>query len=783
MPNIMISDLAPVTLPIDPDNSFFEVQTIEAGIKVSRKITADEMGIGGSVMSVNSGVNITVDNTDPLNPIVNLNAAITGGVSVNGVTLDDAGVATNFLDETGNYSAPAGGIGGSIADNQIAIGNGVDAIDGSADFTWDGSNLTLANATSMLIRDGAFLRMADPTDTSFLTLIVDAANDIVLTGAGSTVNFRIPELEIRLEDSTFSNWLSMVHTDPFAVFSQVNTQGLKFDDLPLYLEERAAANADELTYGQLWVNSATGNLNFTDELGADTDLIAAAFDPTADIDFTGACTFTNAAGDLRLGVSTSLFFRNNADTSDVFIQNLGPTFQFGIAGADFGSGIFEIGSSWLKLQVNRSIFFDEKAAQGTPVAGDGEFWVRSDSPNVPMFTDDAGTDFVLNASGGAVTQLEDGAANPATVAEGLGITAIRSVGNTDGEGREVEWQNQNGTTRASLGTEFFTDFIMRNHLVGGSLIFRVGTGGGSRIRAHMDGDAAAGGFSAYAGTSAVPRLQTLNHGVEVGNGTLFLVEQAAPEADIASQGQLWVDSSDDALHYITEAGVDFDLTAGGAVSSVFTRTGAVVGVASDYATVGVTVNDSVRIDFGTGNDFQMQFDGSNMSFVGPGGGSIALFSGIDQLRTTGALAINEAAAPDGNVAGIGQWWVRSAAPCRPMFTDDTDVDQEMDPSRSDLNTQNGNYTLLMTDKGKTIYKASGGAGETITIPANASVPFQIGTWVAFDNDGGGALTIAITSDTLTGTDAFTGSRTLGTNARALIQKIGATEWRYQATDI
>lgn len=179
----------------------------------------------------------------------------------------------------------------------------------------------------------------------------------------------------------------------------------------------------------------------------------------------------------------------------------------------------------------------------------------------------------------------------------------------------------------------------------------------------------------------------------------------------------------------------------------------------------------------------MQFDGSNMSFVGPGGGSIALFSGIDQLRTTGALAINEAAAPDGNVAGIGQWWVRSAAPCRPMFTDDTDVDQEMDPSRSDLNTQNGNYTLLMTDKGKTIYKASGGAGETITIPANASVPFQIGTWVAFDNDGGGALTIAITSDTLTGTDAFTGSRTLGTNARALIQKIGATEWRYQATDI
>jgi hypothetical protein len=118
-----------------------------------------------------------------------------------------------------------------------------------------------------------------------------------------------------------------------------------------------------------------------------------------------------------------------------------------------------------------------------------------------------------------------------------------------------------------------------------------------------------------------------------------------------------------------------------------------------------------------------------------------------------------------------------------MYTDDTDVDQEMDPSRSDLNTQNGNYTFLMTDKGKTIYKASGGAGETYTIPASGAVAYQIGTWIAIDNDGGGNLSIAITTDTLVGTDGATGTRTLGDNHRALIQKIGATRWRYQATDL
>ncbi len=60
---------------------------------------------GGQVNSVVSGTNITIDASDPVNPIANLDAAITG-VSVNGVTLDATGAATNFLNETGAYSVP-----------------------------------------------------------------------------------------------------------------------------------------------------------------------------------------------------------------------------------------------------------------------------------------------------------------------------------------------------------------------------------------------------------------------------------------------------------------------------------------------------------------------------------------------------------------------------------------------------------------------------------------------------------------------------------------------------
>ncbi|UCE39330.1 MAG: hypothetical protein JSW00_08955 [Thermoplasmata archaeon] len=100
-----------------------------------------------------------------------------------------------------------------------------------------------------------------------------------------------------------------------------------------------------------------------------------------------------------------------------------------------------------------------------------------------------------------------------------------------------------------------------------------------------------------------------------------------------------------------------------------------------------------------------------------------------------------------------------------------------------INTQNGNYTLVLADAGKIIRKASGGAGETITIPANASVAFPTGTIIEIQNDGGGDLSIAITSDTLeqwaTGS---TGTRTLSDNNKAVIEKVSSTAWKYGSTD-
>ena len=102
---------------------------------------------------------------------------------------------------------------------------------------------------------------------------------------------------------------------------------------------------------------------------------------------------------------------------------------------------------------------------------------------------------------------------------------------------------------------------------------------------------------------------------------------------------------------------------------------------------------------------------------------------------------------------------------------------------SNINEQNVSYTLVLGDAGQTIYKASGGAGETITIPANASVAFPIGTYVEIVNAGGGDLSIAITSDTLEGTDGSQGTRTLPDNDIAVIHKVASTTWRYSASGV
>jgi hypothetical protein len=86
----------------------------------------------------------------------------------------------------------------------------------------------------------------------------------------------------------------------------------------------------------------------------------------------------------------------------------------------------------------------------------------------------------------------------------------------------------------------------------------------------------------------------------------------------------------------------------------------------------------------------------------------------------------------------------------------------------------GAYTIVAADAGEHIYST---ATRTVTIPANASVAFPIGTAITFIAATGTTVTIAITTDTLLlAGPGTTGSRTLAPFGMATAIKITSTSW-------
>jgi hypothetical protein len=82
-------------------------------------------------------------------------------------------------------------------------------------------------------------------------------------------------------------------------------------------------------------------------------------------------------------------------------------------------------------------------------------------------------------------------------------------------------------------------------------------------------------------------------------------------------------------------------------------------------------------------------------------------------------------------------------------------------------------TLSLNDSGRMVQNTTGGW----IIPANAAVPFPIGTTCVLYNNSGNSQSVTITSDTLrqAGT-ANTGTRTISQRGFATLVKVAATEW-------
>jgi hypothetical protein len=107
-------------------------------------------------------------------------------------------------------------------------------------------------------------------------------------------------------------------------------------------------------------------------------------------------------------------------------------------------------------------------------------------------------------------------------------------------------------------------------------------------------------------------------------------------------------------------------------------------------------------------------------------------------------------------------------------------------SQSIVNAQSGAYTTVWADQYKIILHPSADTtARTFTIDSNANVPYPLGTVLTIINqDSGGVITIALTSDTIRLAGAgTTGDRTLAANGIARATKVTATEWIIEGTGL
>jgi len=676
MSNFTISDMAPITLPLDPATTFFESQAVEGGLQVSRKVSASDLGIGGSVISVNSGVNINVDNTDPLNPIVNMPVAI-AGLSVNGVTLNDGGAATAFLNETGVYSVPSGS--GQVDSVVGGLNIDVDATDpinpivnmpaAITGMTVNGVVLNTGGlATDYLNETGAY---NSPTNGVVLTSGGVATNYLDETGA-----YSVPPSGGGQVDSVIGGTnISVNAGDPVnptinldAAITGVSVDGVTLttagaatnylDETGAYSVPPAGAVPDPLIIGSINLTSSlsvaslgTPYLNVPINIGANligtqgmTQFARQNIQTKPSAFSYNSTLFVNINGAGTSGSDTIIGGLNSANIEIEF--GVAVRLQHGASSLNVMETI--TGGIWLP---QGSMYMTEKAAAAGDITARGQFWVRNDAPNTPMFTTDTGVDIDLSASGGIV-------ATP-----------------TPASGEVAVWDST-GATLAGQPHLFYTGTTLRinNGLGGACLDLRDGNSTGSAA-----------------------------------NVSLNFTDQ---------------------------------------VGTVLSTVGDVLGI------------------------LLLSNPNGQVSLVAGSGGTEKVT--MDAL----SIQLEESAAPGVNNAGYGQYWVRSASPCRPEFRDDTDVNQLLDPSISEIISVVASRVGILTDKGKTVGFTGGTAAQTMTIPANGSVPYQIGTFLAWDNSGSVSISIAITTDTLIfADDNSTGTRTLAAGGHAVAQKVGATTWK------
>jgi len=447
---------------------------------------------------------------------------------------------------------------------------------------------------------------------------------------------------------------------------------------------------------------------------------------------------------------------------------------------DGGYLIFDLHTNLrgMKLDNSASLFFQEQAVAELDEATYGQVWVRDDTPNILMFTDDTGVDFVIGGSGtSTIDQYNYQFSTTLTMVDpGAGFLRLNNADPTLATQISISELTSEGV---DIGVDIFANLNV-----------------GATIKIVDANDLTV--YLMYTISSFFDDAGFQVEGIVHQYGTTIPADTANVLVEISRDPYLdmtAVLSNGSVLSYspTSDSFVDSTLTMR-LLAAGTSQVATALPVLELFAAARVQLTTPIYASYLSNTDALI---------MGAEGGNYSIHTGITsnkfldlyadnggqpvRIINSSTLMIGETAGDHPDIATFGQIWIRDRTPNQLWFTDDSGIRYPIATAKS---RRRSNTATDMNAAGIAEDLTNGelffddGAAYTITLENSADLVFEVDQTFQIINAGSGVITLAEgIGDTLfvldgaagTVTDAA-GSATLGTGAVATVKRSAAGTW-------